>query len=636
MRIISRFISEVLNPLFLLSIGAYVSVGCIVTLIAPVDINGWMALLWLSILLPLIPLLLRFRKLRQNDAAGRWWRMLLPALPIVILLLPGLSAKLSGATNMLSFHDDIQGAYINQLLHGATPIENIFLPGYPANYYWLYHAIFAPIAKLSSRHPALIAAVFNAVSVFSAALWLGHCLVELGLARKRTLHLGLAVILVCFAVNLTGIFNALNATLHGAEAAAMGKEDALRLLNLPGADARLHSLWGKMATGMGSMALGMACFCAALYVCLRALNGKTDKFDLALLSATGITALATQQVMALCIVILAAAALILMARTQFTGKPRDKLWLPWNGGQLSWRWIGVWFAISLGLSLPLLHYIVAATAHSPKTIGLGMPEARDIHMTLAAIGLLLPFAALDFAFALKHGGRTRIFLLLCAALLTLVTLTLSLGVVKGDEYKFIYALAIVMAFCALDGLRLLSRRGRGPKRLARLLFGALLLLAVLNTAWVNGVLATPRAQNFYFDGPHLSLADFNSPRAGAYYWIRRNTPVDAVVVMPLHVGLYDLLIMERLPYVKLSQAQLGDTIPEYRRRLEHVAGFYDRDASAEAYQAILSEMRDALPGRALYAVVADATVSRELMAGRGADLLMPHGSGFNVYRLNPE
>ena len=575
MRLICRFISEVLNPLFILSIGMYVSVGYIVSLVAPINIDGWVALLWLSILVPLFPLLSRFRQSRDDDSRGASWRMLLPALPIAILLLPGLSAKFSDMSNLLIFHDDIQGAYINQLLYGTTPVENIFLPGYPANYYWLYHAIFAPVAKLSARHPALIVAIFNAVSVFSAALWLGRCIIELQLARRRTLYLGLAVILVCFSLNLTGIFSALGGAMDGAEVASLGRVDAIRLLNLPGADPRLHGVWGKMIRGMGSMALGMACFCAALYVCLRALNGKTDKLGLALLSAAGIATLAAQQVMAVCIVVLIAAALLLMARTQFAGRPRDKLWLPWRGGQISWRWISAWFALSLGLSLPLLHYVQAASAHSPHSIVVGWPGARDMRMTLAAIGLLLPFAALDVAFALRHGGRTRVYLLLCAGLLTLVTLTVSFP--QRNEYKIVYALAIVMAFCALDSLTLLAGRGGRRKLLSRLVFGALVLLACLNTAWVNGVLATPGRQNFYFDGPHLSLADFNSPRAAAYYWIRRNTPGDAVVIMPLNAGAFDAMVMERLPYVKLSWAQFGDSIPEYWRRLEHVEQFYKPD-----------------------------------------------------------
>ena len=535
--------------------------------------------------------------------------------------------KFSDATYLLGFFDDIQGAYINQLMLGATPAENIFLPGYPANYYWLFHAHIAALSAIAKLNPLLVLAAFNVVAVFSALLWLGRVLTELGLARQGTLFLGFAVLLVYFSVNLSGILSALAHLLDGAQLSAIGEIDAMRLLNLPGADPRLHGVWGKVIGGSGSMAIGMTCFCAALYACLRIVKGDSDRKALVLLSASGIAALAVQQVIAFCIVILGAGALLLAAK--------DRSWLPWQSGGLSRRWLCGWLIISLALSLPLLHYIQAAAAYSPHSISLRFPPWSAVAATLAAIVLLLPFVALELRYALRAGGRTRLYLLVCAALLSIAGFTIFL---EGNEYKFVYALAIVMTLGALFALRQLgASANRGWRIISAILFATLAALACSNTAWVNMVLATNQKHNFYLDGKHLSLADFNSPRAAAYYWIRRNTPGDAIVVMPSNAVMFDPLIMERMPYVKLSQAHLGDSIPAHDRRLRLVERFYDPTTSVADYNLMLSHMQAELPGRALYAVVTDKQLSQQIMAERGAELVMPHGrGGFNVYWLNPD
>ena len=57
MRIVTILVIEVLNPLLVMSFALFVSLGYILTLLMPVDISHWQALLLPSTLIPLVWLL---------------------------------------------------------------------------------------------------------------------------------------------------------------------------------------------------------------------------------------------------------------------------------------------------------------------------------------------------------------------------------------------------------------------------------------------------------------------------------------------------------------------------------------------------------------------------------------------------
>ena len=629
---ICRFICEVLNPLFMLAHGIFVGVGYILTLLLPVSIDGWVALFWLSLLAPMVPLCVRFRRMRSNGSGASSWRMVLPLLPMLILL-PGLMAKFGATNHLLANHGDVQGAYINQLMFGSTPIENVYMAGYPANHYWLFHAFVAPLARMTSLNPILVLTAYNIVAFFSGLLWLGQALVELKLAKPGTVFLGMAVLFAYCSVNIAGPLAVAGHLLDGLDLSKVSWIDAFRLLNLPGAQFRLHSVWAKVL-GTGSMPIGLAAFCAGLWVCVRSLRGEGDRLTLALLTGATLVALATQPALALSLAIVVAAVLILAAHAQFKSAPADRTWIPWQSGALSVRWIMGWLAFSAILSVPLLHYLRLATAESEHFVALLRPSVGNLNMMLSASLLLLPLVALDVIYAVRYRDRFRACLLLSAGLLALVLAALHLA--DENQSKVVYALTILMAISALDALKLLGDRGAW-RFLRLLLLAALFGLVGLQFVYVNHVLVLTQKHNYFFDGDKLSIADFNSPRAPAYYWIRRSAPLDAVVLMPLEVSYYDTLVTERLPFIKIAAPQYRYSNEAWEMRVDQQARFYSPETSADDYRALLSEMTAALPGRALYALVTDDQLSQSVMAEREAELSMAHGrGGFNVYRLNPE
>ena len=186
LQLISIAVVDILNPLLLISLALFVSVGYILTLIMPVDIDIWAALLWASVLLPLIPLSLRARqrwRVKPPHHESQPWRRLLPALPMLILL-PSVVAILGSPTLSTISHADLYFVFVNQLYHGFAPPEHVLLPGFAANHYWLFHAYIAALVRATSTDTYSSLNVLNIIYIFSSLLWLAKTLVALAWASR--------------------------------------------------------------------------------------------------------------------------------------------------------------------------------------------------------------------------------------------------------------------------------------------------------------------------------------------------------------------------------------------------------------------------------------------------------------------
>ena len=257
MRIVTILLIEVLNPLLVMSFALFVSLGYILTLLMPVDISHWQALLLPCTLVPMVWLLAgayKSWKHSPHDSDQAAWRVLLPIVVPALVLSPGLYAVITSPTVQILSHPDIHFGYIYQLLNGSTPLENVFVAGFPANYYWLFHAFAAAIIETSSLRPPYILSAVNILAVFSSLLWIGQTLVALKLSKPRTLHLGLLAVFVFCSVNATGILSLLAHFANGTF-----EPDNLRLLVLDGGHKYLHSALNKL-TNINAMDLGITCF----------------------------------------------------------------------------------------------------------------------------------------------------------------------------------------------------------------------------------------------------------------------------------------------------------------------------------------------------------------------------------------
>ncbi|MCY4072312.1 MAG: hypothetical protein OXG60_13525 [Chloroflexi bacterium] len=635
-RLTSSFVLDILNPLFLISLALFVGIGYILTLFMPVAIGHWQALFWLSLLAPLALLVNSARaKWRGNEHRAPSWRALLPIVPLLVIL-PAVWAEFTSPTLQVTHHGDIHIGYVHQLLYETTPIDNVFMVGFPANYYWLYHAYLATIAQVTGFSPASASSIVNVAAIFSSLLWIGQTLQLLNLGKPRTLTLGLMILLVYFSVNLTSTPTLLAHYYNGTYTPY-----AFDIMRLPGADERLHSVMGKVMN-FTSVTLGIMTFTAALYSCVQLAKKKISNDALLIVSAAGIAALAVREIAALYIVVVLLGGLAVFVAHDWVRDPDKIKWIKhrWRAlvTEVSPPALLIWLTLSLALSLPLVKYNldIVGSFSAGRPFGLSGANIRTI---VAALLLLLPLFLLQFAFLRRARDRGQTFIQLCGfiALLPATFLTLP----DSNQYKGVYFLGMLMVLSALFALRTMRQHERmnwrrSGRALAVLLY-ILVLSQVIYVSSSNVIRAgIYRERGYSFNGMHLEYTGDVDGRLPAYRWIRDHTPANAVVALPIIPSKYSNLFHERMLYVRLLQLHFKSSLLAYNERARDIELIYSQETEVEEYRALIEDMERELPGRLFYAVVKDSEVRREVMGERGAEMVYEHETdGGNVYLLNP-
>ena len=639
-RFIWLFILEVINPLFAISFALFVSLGYILTLIMPMTIDLWQALLLPCTLIPFVWLsagAYKRWKTSRTEAYSITWRVLLPLVIPVLVVAPGLYAIVSSPTVQILSHPDLHFGYINQLLYGATPLENVFVAGHPANYFWLFHTYLAAIIKTTALRPPYVASIVNVLAVFSSFLWIGQTLVMLKLAKPRSLYLGLLVVFVFCSVNATGILSLLSHMANGTYVPG-----DLRLLLLDGVHKHLHSALNKL-TNISTMDLGIALFAAAFYSCLRILRGQIELRWLILVSACGILGLAAVQIATVYIAVTLLgglsvwAALYLLRDTEKRATVRA--FCQQLTGMIPAPVILLYLAISLVLSVPLLKYNYDISYNTRGHTRFELFNQDNLSMLFAAFALLLPLFALQCLFVIRKGDRTAGFIQICGVLGLLLGSGLTITI--ENQYKGFYFLAILLSISALFALQSLKDSARTLWRIAgRATTIVLLILVFLRIVYVDYTLLnkarTSPYRGFDYEGNHIIHTEDSAWRFQAYYWIRDHTPAKALVIAPLDSFIFASVLPERQFYLKHEQYTFAANILDYDRRVRQLERFYRDDTGPEDYYYISRNIARNFPDRPIYAVVKDSEVSPDVMAGRNAELVFEHeGDGANVYRLNP-
>lgn len=628
-RLLVTLVQDILHPLILISLALFMSVGYLLTFLIPVNIDVWVALLWLCLLLPLCALCWRARrKWRPSGSVAAFaWRALLPALPLLIAL-PPILFQLARPSLKTIPHTRLRFVHSAQLYHGLAPPDHIFLPGHDSNINWLAYALPAALVRITSVDILTVYIVMNAVYLFSSLYWLAQVLVALELGRTRTLKLGLLIILVFGSLNLGGILTAIGNIIAGADVPALGI-----LMVLEGADTRLHNtflqLWHP-----GGYAPGVMAFTALLYVCCQLIKRRADLYLLVLLSAAVIVSLAAMFILTPLLVIGLLGGLALAS----LGKRPPHLRLAALATASSPPGFALWLALSAVLSLPLLGYALAlGPGASPSQIFAPF-SSENLRIALAAHWLLIPLFLAQAFITLKQRRFEQRFFLAASLLCFIIALSVSLP--HDNQYKLHYMPPILVAIGALFALREFSRGEKAAaRRWSQRAVNALIALAVANVLfaslspmkWVEERYGTGS-----FRGIDAFPVDNDGGRLQAYKWIRHHTPAQAVILMRLNYTRMSNLYHGRLNYVSLSPYTYADGMPAFEQRLADMRVFYDRSASAADYARLLESMQRQLPSRPLYAVVNDSELSRDTMRERGAELVFERlDAGSHVYWLNP-
>lgn len=635
LQLLAILVVDVLNPLLPIALALFASLGYLITLLGSVDVQGWLILLCGSALAP-TPFLLvgaRQRWLRRPTGSGSLdWRLILPLLPVLVFV-PLFAAELDQPGLQIIYHGDLHVGYIHSILYRSTPVENIFLPGYPAQYYWLYHAFLAALIVLTGAAPPLVASVVNIVAILSSLLWLAQIIERLDIAVTPSLALGLVTIAVYCAVNATGVLNLLEPYFNGSLRA-----DTLDIMLLGGGDRRLHSTMGKVMN-FTSMTIAMSCFVIALYSATKIASGELTRMTLALAASACLVSLAFQPVVALFLFVTVFGGLLLTGwlvgfRDSRGGLRVGSLWF-YTVERVGVRFISACAAVSLVLSLTLLHYVNSVTQSDATRIWVSQDLRHGVSMVVAATILFLPLFAAQTIFMFRRGAPPEYLIQIACILGILLTAIVALP--DYNQYKFVFCLAMMLAMSSFLALTYLMKTGLRTVRVAA--GCACALIFILTIARITFVKAyydnRARQWSFAYDGSHINyygdLIDVE-----ALMWVRNETPTGAIVLASLGTHKYSHLIHERRIYLRKSQHWHTDGLPQYQVRLDRHDALYSEATTTDQYNEILSEMMAEFPDEEIYAVVSDEDVGLDTMTARGARRVFTHpNDGAHVYWLNP-
>ncbi len=403
-RFLTTLIVDILNPTLLISLAIFVSVGYILTLLMPVTIVVWQILFWLTLVMPLVAFTWRAHrnwKRYISPAMSFSGSALLPLVPLLIFV-PATIAEFTYPINQIAVHGELHLGYIFQLQFGATPIDNVFLPGYPANYYWLYHAYIAAVSSAASVNPAFAASIVNVLAIIGALLWIGQSLIALGICKGRTLYLGAAIVLVYSAVNITAVLSLASHQIYQGQG---GVVPPSRWVLIAGALRRLHGGILENMLLFGSLALSVMAFCAALYMCIQVLRHKTTLSTLVMITACVVIPPAIQPVGTLYVACVLFGGLGITVCVSSIVEYRNirKIFSAINElrGGVSSGAIVTWVFLSIALTLPLLKYVNDMGYNLQNPLRFGISGHNNIPMIVGALLPFIPLFALQFIYLPK-------------------------------------------------------------------------------------------------------------------------------------------------------------------------------------------------------------------------------------------
>ena len=641
LKIASILILDVLNPLFAISFALFVSVGYVMTLLIPMRVENWAALLLFAIFLSFCCLVSRsWSKRKKGDYSDCdiAWKIFLPMLIPLIVLAPGLYIIVTSPTMQVMNHPDIHFGYIYQLSFESTPLENVFLAGFPANYYWLWHAYIAAFAKLTSLKASHVATLINVGSMLLSFLWIGQVLVRLRMAKPGTIYLGFLIVFVYASINMTGIFSLIASHIDGTYV----PQDT-RVLLLDGANRYLHNSLTKIIN-INSTNVSIAAFAAVLYICIRFFESELDFLSLVLISAWGIIGLACLPSVTMYIVVVllggVAATVCFALLFQKNVSVYGLAGLRLLQERISTRALFAWFFVSLGLSLPLLKYVSDSAYNLHDGFGFEFLNSYNLGMINGAFVLMLPLFFFNFTVLNRNGNVLHVFVQLSGTL-GLILASSFVAYYDRIQHKGLYCLTILVAISALHCLHIMRRsRVKSWRIVGSLTAIVFFILTYSRIAYIEGFMIERNRRDsiagFEYDDSHIIHLNDRGDRYDAYYWARDNTPTNAIMIVPLDSFMYANVLLERQLYIKREQLYYTANISAYHQRIRQFSKFYRDDTGPGEYYYMSRNIARHFPDRPIYAVVKDSEVSPEVMAGRDAELVFEHeGDGANVYRLYP-
>jgi hypothetical protein len=639
-----RFFYNVANPFIAIFLVIFVGIGFAFSLMTSLSIEAWSLILAASfVICAAIFIFVKpdFAADLGTSITWTWRDRLLSYLPFLIFT-PGFLAVFSNSHFQMIFEGDIHTSYIVQILNSITPPENPFLPGYPPNYFWLYHALLATVTNLTNLAPPLVSSFLNVLALISIIGWVKQTLRAMGMGKRHPLLLNLFTVFVIFGLNVFGIIHAVDNIL--ASGIGTNISDDMMLAG----DYRLRSLWFKFLA-FNSFPLTIVYYMLGIFAAVQLVKGhvRATTIILLLVAIVGGTAFNLGTGMFTFAIIVPAIVVAFTAWGMITTKPltmqglvsRAKTAYEMVRANISRIELVSLAILIVFMGLFITGYYVGAT-ESYVTGRFSLTYGDNLIDLFSVFYPLIPVFILGIVMGLKTPNRA-ILLTGAGAILGCAVAYLSV-LVDDNQYKFVHlssplvCLTVVPVFDRwINGVK--GTRWQQP---LRIIAGFMLFLVLINVTY-TGIIRLKNAYDLYrnrvktdeivYEGP--TLVSRVEPYQDVYTWLSESTTAQTVVVMPVEETARLAMLSGRLPYAGIERFNFVKGMPEYAERVNQVRSFFAPETRLVERQQLIEEFLEWDTPRPKMILIPHQKIPPDQLAALNLQLLF-QGQNADVYALS--
>jgi len=646
----SRLFYDVVNPFIAIFLVIFVGVGFALSVFLDLTVTAWVVIFAASFVFCCALFIIKKPNFSTglDDGAVTWTRRdrIIGYLPYLVFL-PGFLVVFSNTYFQMIFEGLIHTSYINQILAGSIPPENPFLPGYPPNYYWLYHMLLAMLSQLTNLAAPLLASLINVFALLSIFAWIKQSLRAMGFGQQRPVLLNTLVIFVVFGLNVFGLIHALDNVVSNGIGGDIDRD-----MIFIGTDHRLRSLWFKFLA-FNSFPLTIVFFAMGIFAAIQLVKGhiRLGTVLLLLTAVAGGTAfnLGTGMYSAAVLIpaVVVAFLLVGLLSVKSISIPtlRSQAAAAYQVIRAKLSTLDMVIIVVVGVVLALLmrRYYVGITSSYSVTGGFSLFSAPNLLNEIGAFYPLIPLFIMAIIYALKTCNRPVIFTGSAAVLGCLVSYV---SVLRGDnQYKFVHLSSLLVCITVVFVFYrwLSSSEATQSQRLKRNIVMILLVLVLLNVSYTGlirvqstiglklGMSFVPEITDITYNGRNLLSG--REPYQDNFLWLRDSSPPQTIVFLPVKSSILLTMLSSRLPYAGQELFSFVKDIPEYAERIRFEDTFFAPETTRETRQQIVDTFLAFEPVRSKMFLIPhdmalpqeelDALKLQRVFQGQNADIYAP-------------
>jgi hypothetical protein len=581
---------------FSLAIVIFVSLGFLISILSPINIIVWDLLLILSFFLAATMIYGLEGKALFENKNSLGFNTLLAILPLIIFL-PSFGSLFQSPELQLSYHSDLHGAYVQQIILGTGQAQNPYVLGEPANYPWLYYTILASVSHLSKLPHSFARSIIDFILLFSTIGWIFETLVYIVPRKFSPFTLMILAVIGFSGLNLFGFLHSMvgmwdNFNIHNffSLITPEGLYDSLRLRS---------NLDNYLSYSSASFGYHYSFVCIyAMVASVQALQLEESPkalFWFFVATAGSIAFLLVGGFLVPAVIICGWLGIGLFFFSRERKLPRRYLFPSLTKKDL------IFLILSASFIVIQLLYFWTTRNSASTSINL---HFLNFGAFTAIFGSFYPLFPLYFV-AILVGWSEKNPILIGLLVSSFVMLSIAAFVkiatepYANHEYKFVIFSSFFVAFSALPVIDRFQFSIKNPSGSARLISLTKPILVVFFTAVVLntlGLWAEARDRNtawanrrgHYYEGS--VVLSHKNPYQDIYTWLRTETPSETIILLPLNQSFETYLLSERRPYVALSNYGLGESSSLYSVYVGRLSHLYLDDPSTSTWQDNFSEI----------------------------------------------